>query len=192
MIEKNYPKMSFKVKGSDEIKQPLQIYYINEKFILAVYQGKLSPLDMLLRYRQKIKDKNGNSVWSSIRTPKHIHWAVDILIKMHQERGLVEGFLDFLIKIWNETNQQESESQRAEAIKTENLIPKTEEESKTFYDLNKYGEYSIKFLILLAKLLMQQEKNNMKDAYFFKRLLDELKEGKDIFRIVSIASHTGR
>ena len=161
------PQMSFKVKGSVEIKQPLQVYEINDKFILAVYQGKLSPLDMLLRYRQKVKDKNGDYVWSKIRTPRHIHWAVDILIKMHQEKGLVEKFLDFLLKIWNGTNQQQLESQRAEAIKTKNLIPKTELEAKTFYDLNKYGEYSIKFLILLAKLLMQQEKNNMKDAYFF-------------------------
>jgi hypothetical protein len=189
MIRIDIPKMDFKLEG--KIIKPLQVYPINEKFILAVYQGKFSKLDMLLKYRQKIK-KNGIDRWSSIRTPKHIHWAVDILIKMNQDKRLVEEFLEFLIQTWNSKNQHHSEKQRAEEIKPESLLPKTEEESKNFYELNKYGEYSIKFLILLAKLLMQQEKNNMRDAYFFKNLLEELREGKDLFRIISTASHTGR
>jgi hypothetical protein len=41
----------------------------------------------------------------------------------------------------------------------------------------------------VAKILMVQEKTNMEEAYMFKNLLDALKEGNDIFRIVSIATH---
>jgi hypothetical protein len=166
------PSMDFKDKQSGLIKKPLQVYKINDIFILAAYQGSFSKLDILLKYRQLIKDEKKGFKWSPIRTPKHIHWAVDILIKMFQERRLVDKFLDFLIEIWDNTNQHRTEAERAEAIKEENLIPKTEEEAKCFYELNGHGEYSIKFLILLAKLLMQQEKNNMRDAYFFKNLLN--------------------
>ena len=61
-----------------------------------------------------------------------------------------------------------------------------------YKDISNFGEYRIEFLILLAKLLMIQEKTNMADAFMFRKLLEALKRGEDIFSIVSIASHTGR
>ena len=36
---------------------------------------------------------------------------------------------------------------------------------------------------------MAQEKTNMKDAYMFKKLLEALRTNKDIFKIVSTATH---
>ena len=60
---------------------PIWAERINGKYIVAVYQGNLSQYDTLIKYRQ-LED----SRWSSIRTPKHIHWAVDILIKMYQDK----------------------------------------------------------------------------------------------------------
>ena len=44
------------------------------------------------------------------------------------------------------------------------------------------------FLILLAKLLMLQEKTNRPDAYMFKRVLDGLKRGEDLFKVLSTAT----
>ena len=49
--------------------EPIKIFQVNGSTILAVYQGSLSPLDTLIKYRQK--QRNGK--WSAIRTPKHIH-----------------------------------------------------------------------------------------------------------------------
>ena len=51
------------------------------------------------------------------------------------------------------------------------------------------GEYSIKFLILLAKLLMIQEKTNYHEAYMFKNLLEQLKTHQDLYKIISTATH---
>jgi hypothetical protein len=51
------------------------------------------------------------------------------------------------------------------------------------------GEYSVKFLILLAKLLMAQEKTNNNQAYMFRQLLEALKNHNNIFKIVSTATH---
>ena len=42
---------------------------------------------------------------------------------------------------------------------------------------------------MLAFLLMKQEKTNRNDAYMFKKLLISLKEQKDLFEIISIATH---
>ena len=52
-----------------------------------------------------------------------------------------------------------------------------------------YGIYSIEFLFRLAFLLMIQEKTNREDAYMFKNLLKALLEQKDLFKIISIATH---
>lgn len=177
--------MSFRRKGKEVI--PLFVSQIDEKFIIAVYQGSFSEYDILIKYRQKDEDK-----WSRVRTPKHIHWAVDVLIKMHSDKEKTEQFLDFLIKIWNETKGFEDNVERKKFLSIDNLLEPNKEEIKKYKDLGKKGEYSIKFLFLLAKLLMVQEKTNLKTAYMFKKLLSSLKSGEDIFEIVSIATHRGR
>lgn len=79
-----------------------------------------------------------------------------------------------------------------EVLDIKYLLYKYRAEIKKYKDISSYGEYRIEFLILLAKLLMIQEKTNRSDAYMFKKLLEALRRGDDIFSIVSIASHTGR
>ena len=165
--------------------KPLAVYKINDKYILAVYQGSLSKYDIVLRYRQK--DEKGN--WSNIRTPKHIHWAVDMLIKLSKEEKLSKEFLECLIKRWEELKGFKSEEDRKKFLDEKFLLGEVEREAEQFIELSNYGEYSIKFLILLALLLMKQEKTNREDAYMFKKLLEALKEHKEIYKIVSIATH---
>ena len=131
-----------------------------------MYQGEFSKYDILIKYRQKNKNK-----WSRIRTPKHIHWAVDILIKMHSDKEKTEQFLDFLIEVWDRTQPIKSDEERKRILSIEHLLETNREEIKKYEELGKKGEYSIKFLILLAKLLMLQEKTNLETAYMFKNLL---------------------
>ena len=73
-------------------KTPLAEFHVNGTFYVAIYQGSLSPFDVLIKYRQF----EGNK-WSRIRTPKHIHWAVDILIKQHMENNATERLIESLI-----------------------------------------------------------------------------------------------
>jgi hypothetical protein len=166
--------------------EPLLTLPINGKYLLSVYQGSFSEFDLLLKYREK--DENGK--WSYIRTPKHIHWAVDILIKLSLDEINTKYFLDFLIDYWdNNAKSLKSVQERNAFLSPENLLADVDKESKQYAVLAKKGRYSIKFLILVAKILMVQEKTNMEEAYMFKNLLDALKEGNDIFKIVSIATH---
>lgn len=175
------PKMSFKKEGIEHV--PIKVFQINDNTILAVYKGSLSPFDILIKYRQKLK----NGKWSNIRTPKHIHWTVDILMKMQSFKELTQGFLDFFIDIWNKTTPIKSEQER-QSLDLKALLSISEKEIEKFKELSKKGEYSVKFLILLAKLLMLQEKTNRADAYMFKRVLDGLKRGDDLFRVLSTAT----
>jgi hypothetical protein len=162
---------------------------INDKYILGVYQGNISKFDILLKYREKKQ----TGKWSRIRTPKHIHWAVDILIKLSIDETNTKKFLNFLIDYWNNKAKPiKSVHERNGFLSFSNLLEEVELESKHYNDLADKGMYSIKFLILVAKILMVQEKTNNEKAYMFKKLLDALKKGSDIFDIISIATHNRR
>lgn len=101
-------------------------------------------------------------------------------------------FISFLDKLWIVTMTNKTENERTIAITIDNFIFIYKDEINKYEKLNSKGEYSVKFLLVIAKLLMQQEKNNMEEAYMFKRLLNALIEGEDIFKIISISSHTGK
>lgn len=179
------PNMNFRRNRQEY--HPLKIFAVNGKYILAVYQGNISKYDLLVKYRQK---ENNN--WSRIRTPKHIHWAVDILIKMSLEKNKTKEFLDFLINYWdNNVVPIESEEDR-DSLLNDELLDEVNREAAQYPELAEKGEYSVKFLLLIAKLLMFQEKSNLNTAFMFKKLLEALKDGQDIFKIVSIATHNRR
>ena len=179
------PSMEFNKKGVRHI--PIKVFQVNDSTILAVYKGSLSPLDILVKYRQKLQAGK----WSNIRTPKHIHWVVDILMKMQSYKKLTEDFVSFFITVWHETVPLSSEHERS-SLDLSAILGLSEAEITKFSQLSHKGEYSVKFLILLAKLLMIQEKTNRADAYMFKRVLDGLREGKDLFRILATASLVSR
>lgn len=167
--------------------EPIEVFEVNGSYILGVYGGSFSKRDILIKYRQK----NGDS-WSRIRTPKHIHWAVDIMLKMQLKEEETKRFLDFLIDVWGSVKPIRNEKEKVEYLKIENLLTESKDKIKQYEDLSQHGEYSVNFLILLAKLLMIQEKTNLENAYMFKKLLDALRDGGDIFKIVSTATHNRR
>ena len=166
-------------------KTPLAEFPVNGTFYVAIYQGSLSPFDVLIKYRQFEDGK-----WSRIRTPKHIHWAVDILIKQHMENQATERLIDSLIDLWDNTIQPiRSEEERALILNPDTLLAEVNAEAMNYNALAGKGEYSVKFLLLLARLLMVQEKTNYEGAFMFRNLLEQLREHKDIFKIVSTATH---
>lgn len=166
-------------------KTPLAEFPVNGTFYVAIYQGSISPYDVLIKYRQLEDGK-----WSRIRTPKHIHWAVDILIKQHLENNATERLIDSLISLWDNTIQPiRNEEERVRILEPQTLLEEVNAEALNYNDLAGKGEYSVKFLLLLARLLMIQEKTNYEGAFMFRNLLEQLREHKDIFRIVSTATH---
>jgi hypothetical protein len=175
------PTMSFNRDGQNH--QPLKTFQVNGNTVLAVYKGSLSDYDILIKYRQKLP----NGKWSAIRTPKHIHWTVDILLKMQTYKQLTEEFLDFCVATWNNTKPILSEQER-NALDLDNILNINAAELEKFKALSTKGEYSVRFLILLAKLLMIQEKTNRPDAYMFHNVLAGLRRGEDLFRVLSSAT----
>ena len=135
---------------------------------IYVFPGKLSQNDIVLKYK-----KNG----TRRRTPKHIHFVIDLLIKKEHNDKLVKSFIDTLLIRW--------ESIQGLNQRDINILNK-------YNELNTYGEYSIEFLLHFGELLMLQEKTNMPGAYMFKKVMESIKDDKDIYSIVSTATHNGR
>ena len=66
------------------------------------------------------------------------------------------------------------------------------EKLKKYAPLNKFGEHSVEFIGHIIELLSIEEKTGFEGAFMFKNVLQALKEEKDIFSIVSTATHNGR
>ena len=151
-----------------------------DDYIIYVFPGALSENDILVKY---------SFMANRMRTPKHIHWVTDLLMKMQAKKMLTRRFIHCLKLIWN--NVRPLDDRSYESIK--NVVKDSDIDLKQFESMNDYGEYSVEFLYVLMKLLAIQEKTNRSDAYMFGQVIDALLEDKlDIFSIVSKAGYNGR
>lgn len=158
------------------------IEFVLQNYTIYVFQGTLSQFDILVKYN---KDSG------RLRTPKHIHWVVDALMKMQANEKLTKEFLKDIKECWNRAKPLDNND--FETIKR--LIEDGESYIclGKYSELDDYGEYDVEFLYVLMELLSAQEKTNRPDAYMFGSIIDELlEEDFDIFKIVSTAGFKGR
>lgn len=158
------------------------IEFVFANYIIYVFQGNLSRFDIVIKYRKD--DKH-------IRTPKHIHWVVDILMKMQGNEVLTKEYLSRIQNYWNMCSPLLNNDFATLKSLVEN--GKNNIEIEKYYSLNNFGEYDIEFLYVLMQLLAVQEKTNYPNAYMFGNIIEELlKNDRDIFKIVSTAGFRGR
>lgn len=108
---------------------------------------------------------------------------------MNKEPKRTKEFLNSLLNYWDKEVTIISSAIERDELLSESLINEITKVAEKYKELANNGEYSVKFLILIAKLLMFQEKTNRNDAYMFRSLLVALENGEDIFKIVSVATH---
>ena len=156
--------------------------FVFDDYIIYVFQGALSQFDIVIKYK-----KDG----MRILTPKHIHWVVDILMKMQGNEVLTKQYLEAIQNCWN--TYVPLTNNNFDTLKV--LIEKGENEINIaqYFPLNTFGEYNVEFLYVLMELLAVQEKTNRSDAYMFGNIIEELLEAdRDIFKIISTAGFGGR
>jgi len=148
--------------------------------IFAGNKGHNPDHDILIKYKEDGK---------RIRTPKHIHWVIDILIKKEHNRELTINFLRYLRDMYDRVKGFQSKEERDNC----EIIETTHEKLKQFEELNLYGEYSVEFIGHLIELMIKMEKNMPpeKPARVFKELMDSMIKEDEIFVIVSKATQNG-
>ena len=169
-----------RINGKD-LTSIIDILFDN-KYTIYVFQGSISQNDIIVKYQEKGK---------RMRTPKHIHWAVDLLLKLQAERELTRSFIKEIKNEWENSQPLKNNDEKSLTTLVDNYIEITD--ASKYKELDGYGEYEIEFLIVLMVLLMTQEKTNRSDAYMFGKVLDSLLEDElDIFSIMSASGFGGR
>jgi len=172
------------VKNNGIEKTAIAEFRIND-YVLYAFQGSLSDNDIYLKYR-----KYNNGVKSRIRTPQHIHWIVDLLMKRQANSRLTLEFVRKIKNIWIESTPLTNND--FDSLKQLVINKSQEIEINRFVSL-KSGEYDIEFLYTLIVLLIYQEKTNRSDSYLMGKIIDAMsKEELDIFAIISAANLRGR
>jgi hypothetical protein len=156
---------------------------LNDGTIIGIFEGErgyIKDHDIIIKYKE-----NGKRV----RTPKHIHWVIDLIIKKQHKPELTLKFMKYLREMYDKVEGFKSREDRANFI----LKETSEEKLKPFEELNKYGEYKIDFIGHLIELMIKMEKNTPpnKPAMVFRELMDAMISEKEIFVIVSKATQIG-
>ncbi len=171
---------AFTPRNAETIHSILDIE-LQDGLILYVFPGSLSPNDIWLKYRK---------LNSRVRTPKHIHWAVDLLIKKFLSRDLTNTLLEVFRHCWD--NVQGLPARDADSIIGSLSIAQNQNYVHQFEPLNGLGFFRVDFLLHLMELLMLQEKSNNPNEYMFKEVLDGLLNSSDLYKIISTVNHRGR
>lgn len=148
--------------------------------VFAGNRGHIPDHDILIKYQE---------VGKRLRTPKHIHWVIDLLIKKEHNRELTLSFMKYLREMYEKVESFKNKEDRANCF----LKETTKEKLKQFEELNKYGEYKVEFIGHLIELMIKMEKNTPpeKPARVFKELMEAMIQEKEIFVIVSKATQIG-
>lgn len=173
--------MKFNRKGKLHIS--IKDIQLNDGTVIGVFEGSKGANpdhDILIKYQEKSKRQ---------RTPKHIHWVIDLLIKKEHNRTLTLEFMKYLRNMYDVIEPFKSKEDRKGCT----LSQITRENLEPFEELNKYGEYKIDFIVTLIELMIKMEKNTAseKPAHVFKELMDALIAEKEIFVIASRATQIG-
>jgi len=173
--------MEFKSKGKTH--RAFKEFMLSDGTIIGIFQGNRGmkkAVDIRICYKDKFtKGKK--------RTPKHIHWVIDLLIKKEHDKELTLKFVKYLRDMYDRVQPFKSkiEQQKCELKET------TQEKLSIFEPLNQYGEYSVEFTGHLIELMIIMEKNH-KQPFVFKELLDAIIANKEIFVVVSKATQNGK
>ncbi len=173
--------MKFKRDGKEHI--AIKEICLNDNTVIGVFEGSRGANpdhDILIKYQE-----NGKR----LRTPKHIHWVIDLLIKKEHNRNLTLEFMKYLRSMYDKVEPFKSKEDRKKCT----LSQTTHEKLKPFQELNKFGEYKVDFIGNLIELMIKMEKNTHPDkpARVFKELMDAMIAEKEIFVIVSKATQIG-
>jgi hypothetical protein len=183
MVMNYQPKQPEGTKKKPPRKYAIKEFKLSDGTTIGVFEGSRGHKpehDILIKYQQEGK---------KVRTPKHIHWVIDLLIKKEHNRELTLEFMKYLRDMYERVEAFKSKKDRAACI----LKEITPEKLKPFQELNKYGEYHIDFIAHLIELMIKMEKNTPpeKPARVFRELMDAMLQEKEIFVIVSKATQIG-
>lgn len=161
-----------KSKNSTEISE-CDIYFVGTEYSLHIYTGSKNPNDIRLRYKKTD---------TQMRTPKHMHWLLDLILKKEKYPQLTNEFVEMLIDKYSKITTLPTPGFDDYKDFCRKLL---EENLRKYKSLSKAGEYQVEFLYLMITLLIAQEKTNYPSGGLFQEMLKSLQYEKvEVFKLL--------
>ena len=176
--------MTWRPRGGSE-QTAFKEFRLTDGSVIGVFQGSRGQrpdLDIVVKYRDK------RTKTTRPRTPQHIHWVIDLIIKREHNRALTMDFVRYLLKCYDEIKPFADKQEQQQCA----LRFCGQESLHSFAELDRYGDYSVEFLAHVMELFGVEEKTGFAGAFMFKGVLNAFLNDKDIFSIAATASHNGR
>lgn len=159
---------------------------ISDTLFLCVTKWNLSEFDVKVNYKDLLDSEYR-------KTPKHIHWIFDIMIKKEHKKEEIKSFVNFLLKKWQMLDSIFCSNELKSLHKWEksliDLFNEIKKDLNNFEKIDNYWYFSKDFLGLFWYLMILQEKNNNSNAYMFKNMLEwVLNDEYNPYKIISIAT----
>jgi hypothetical protein len=151
------------------------IYTTQEGAQIFVEKGKKkqSPYDFRVRFREPGKRS---------RTPTHVHLIVEMYVKHAFNPKLTLELRGHILDVFSKIQPINYYPPRLQSFSPES--------TQKFTELNKVGEFSVEFLLVVTELIMIQEKTNYPQGSLTQRLYADFGV-KDRFSVIQSAVFRG-
>jgi hypothetical protein len=141
----HYLKSSYKIWRVKRIQQDDLVYTTKANVQIGVYPGRKpeSPYDFIVKFREPNKRE---------RTPAHVHLIVEMYVKHAYNPQLTLKLKDHILIMLSHIKPINSFPPNLQFFKPEHIEP--------FRDLDKVGEFTTEFLLVVTELMAIQEKTN--------------------------------
>ena len=167
-------------RNGQRIQSIIDIDNLNNNTSIIIFPGTLGPNDIRITYKQGTLRR---------RTPKHIHWAVDLLLKRENNLALTNDYSTAMQNRWN--GIQPLPNRQFNTIRANLQLSTNQHFINQYAALNAFGSFEIDFLTHFMELLMLEEITNFPNAYMYIGVIEAILTNADVYTVVSKATHGG-
>ena len=166
-----YLESSYKIWKVKRLQEDDLVYTTKANVQIGVYPGRKpeSPYDFIVKFREHGKRE---------RTPAHVHLIVEMYVKHAHNPSLTLKLKEHILTILRSIKPVHSFPPSLQFFKPEHIEP--------FKDLDKVGEFTVEFLLVVTELMGIQEKTNYPEGSLTENLYEDFGV-KDRFQVIQKA-----
>ncbi|MCX8082358.1 MAG: hypothetical protein N3D17_03020 [bacterium] len=166
-----YIRVAYKMWKVHRFQEDDIIYTTTTNIQIEVYPGKKpeSPHDFIVRFKEPNKRR---------RTPAHIHLIVEMYVKYAYNPHLTLKLKEHIITMLNSVKPVDKFPPTLQFFKPDHV--------ELFKDLDRVGEFTVEFLLVVTELMAIQEKTNYPEGSLTENLYKDFGT-KDRFSVIQKA-----
>jgi hypothetical protein len=164
-----YLESSYRMWQARRFQEDDLVYTTRADVKIAVYPGKKSAHDFVVKYQEPGKRE---------RTPAHIHLIVEMYVKYAHSPTLTLQLRDHILKMFRQIQPVTSFPPALQYFRPEHVGP--------FQALDKVGEFTTEFMLVVTEFVAIQEKTNYPAGSLTERLYEDFGK-KDRFSVIQKA-----